>query len=134
MAESPDYFEKLVLDEDVPVVIGYKLEGRGIEVLSHEISASDREVLGFAVENEVPLLSKDEDFRTQNEILLEADSSENLLKRDQEFEHFGILIDNQMHLRDWNLVADTIKEMLENIPRESLKDNVWRVSDYYGVF
>lgn len=82
----------------------------------------------------MPLLSKDEDFRTQNEILLEADSSENLLKRDQEFEHFGILIDNQMHLRDWNLVADTIKEMLENIPRESLKDNVWRVSDYYGVF
>lgn len=118
MAESPDYFEKLVLDEDVPVEIGYKLEGRGIEVLSHENSATDREVLGFAVENEVPLLTKDEDFR----------------ERDQEFEHFGILIDNQMHLRDWNLVADTIREMLENIPRESMKDNVWRVSDYYGVF
>lgn len=118
MAESPDYFEKLVLDEDVPVEIGYKLEGRGIEILSHNNSASDREVLEFAVKKEVPLLTKDEDFR----------------ERSQEFEHFGILIDNQMHLRDWNLVADTIREMLENIPRESMKDNVWRVSDYYGVF
>jgi hypothetical protein len=39
-----------------------------------------------------------------------------------------------MHLRDWNLVADTIKEMLENTPKEDLEDNVWRVSDYYGVF
>ena len=131
---SDEFFGKLVLDEDVPVEIGYKLEGRGIDVLSHESSASDTEVLKFAVENEAPLLTKDEDFRTQHEMLLEADSQENLLERDKDLEHFGILIDNQMHLRDWNLVADTIKAMLENIPKEDLRDNVWRVSDYYGVF
>lgn len=115
---SDEFFSKLVLDEDVPAEIGYKLEGRGFEVLSHESSASDTEVLSFAVETEAPLLTKDEDFR----------------ERHGEFEHFGILIDNQMHLRDWNLVADTIKAMLENIPKEDLRDNVWRVSDYYGVF
>lgn len=118
MSNNSNYFKKIVIDEDVPIEIGYKLEGRGIEVLSHENSASDREVLSFAVENEVPLLTKDEDFR----------------ERGLEFEHFGILIDNQLHLRDWNLVADTVKQMLENIPRESMKDNVWRISDYYGVF
>jgi len=115
---SDGFFRKIVLDEDVPIQIGYKLEGRDIENLSHESSASDKEVLKFAVESEVPLLTKDEDFR----------------ERDEEIEHFGILIDNQMHLRDWNLVADTIKEMLENIPKEDLRNNVWRVSDYYGVF
>ncbi|PSG99351.1 MAG: hypothetical protein BRC29_04465 [Nanohaloarchaea archaeon SW_7_43_1] len=118
MAEDTDYFEKFVLDEDVPTEIGYKLEGRGTEVLSHEKSASDREFIGFAIEKEAPLLTKDEDFRERN----------------REFEHSGILIDNQMHLRDWNLVADTVKNMLENIPRESMIGNVWRVSDYYGVF
>lgn len=115
---SDEFFEKLVLDEDVPIQIGYKLEGRNLEVLSHESSASDNEVLKFAVENDAPLLTKDEDFRERNE----------------EIEHFGILIDNQMHLRDWNLVADTIKRILENIAKEDLRNNVWRVSDYYGVF
>ncbi|QGA80525.1 DUF5615 family PIN-like protein [Candidatus Nanohalobium constans] len=113
-----EFFSEVVLDEDVPIQIGYKLEGRDIEILSHESSASDKEVLSFAVESEAPLLTKDEDFRERNE----------------EFEHFGILIDNQMHLRDWNLVADTIEKILENIPKEDLRDNVWRVSDYYGVF
>ncbi len=113
-----EFLDSLVLDEDVPIQVGYKLEGRDIEVLNHESGAFDREVLSFAVESEAPLLSKDEDFR----------------ERGTELEHFGILIDNQMHLRDWNLVADTIKEMLENIPKEDLEDNVWRVSDYYGVF
>jgi len=123
MLSTPDmvrdeFFGKLVLDEDVPIQIGYKLQGRDIEVLSHESSASDNEVLRFAVENEAPLLTKDEDFR----------------ERDSDLQHFGILIDNQMHLRDWNLVADTITAMLENIPKEDLKDSVWRVSDYYGIF
>lgn len=115
---SENFYDSLVLDEDVPVQIGYKLEGRGVEVLSHESSASDREVLAFAVDREAPLLTKDEDFR----------------ERDDEFSHFGILIDNQMHLRDWGLVADTVKKMLDNIPKESLRNDVWRVSDYYGVF
>jgi len=113
-----EFFERLVLDEDVPVEIGYKLEGRGIEVLSHESGAPDTEVLRFAVETDVPLITKDEDFR----------------ERDNDLNHFGILIDNQMHLRDWNLVADTIKDMLNNIPKESMRNDVWRVSDYYGVF
>jgi predicted nuclease of predicted toxin-antitoxin system len=113
-----EFCGKVVLDEDVPVQIGYKLEGRGVEILSHEASASDREVLSFAVEREAPLLTKDEDFR----------------ERDDEFSHSGILIDNQMHLRDWNLVADTVKKMLDNISKESLRNDVWRVSDYYGVF
>ena len=115
---SDEFFRKVVLDEDVPIQIGYKLEGRDIEVLSHESSASDKEVLKFAVENGSPLLTKDEDFR----------------ERDEEIRHFGIMIDNQMHLRDWNLVADTIKAMLENIPKEDLREDIWRVSDYYGVF
>lgn len=115
---SDEFFGEVVLDEDVPIQIGYKLEGRDIEVLTHKSSASDKEVLRFAVESETPLLTKDEDFR----------------ERDRDLEHFGILIDNQMHLRDWNLVADTIKEMLENIPKEDLRNNIWRVSDYYGVF
>jgi predicted nuclease of predicted toxin-antitoxin system len=115
---SDEFFERIVLDEDVPVEIGYKLEGRGIDVLSHENSASDTEVLKFAVKSEAPLLTKDEDFR----------------ERDDELKHVGILIDNQMHLRDWNFVADTIEEMLDNIPKKSMRNNVWRVSDYYGVF
>jgi hypothetical protein len=120
-----EFFSKIVLDEDVPMQIGYKLEGRSIEVLSHESSASDKEVLRFAAECGSPLLTKDEDFR----------------ERDEELDHFGILIDNQMHLRDWNLVADTITAMSKNIPKEEknipkedLRDNIWRVSDYYGVF
>ena len=75
-------------------------------------------MLRFAAEHGSPLLTKDEDFR----------------ERDRDLEHFGILIDNQMHLRDWNLVADTIKAMLEKIPKEDLRNNIWRVSDYYGVF
>lgn len=116
--KNDEFFGKIVLDEDVPIQIGYKLEARDIEVLSHESSASDKEVLRFAKENEAPLLTKDEDFRERNE----------------EIKHFGILIDNQMHLRDWNLVSDTVKAMLKNIPKENLRDNVWRVSDYYGVF
>ena len=38
---SDEFFGKVVLDEDVPIQIGYNLEGRDIEVLSHESSASD---------------------------------------------------------------------------------------------
>ena len=113
-----DFFGKVVLDEDVPIEIGHKLEGRGIHFLSQDSGASDEKVLKFALESEAPLITKDEDFR----------------ERSEDMRHFGILIDNQMHLRDWNLVADTIKEMLENIPEESMRNEVWRVSDYYGVF
>jgi hypothetical protein len=50
------------------------------------------------------------------------------------FSSFSIISSVGCHLRDWDLVADTVKEMLGNIPKEELKDNVWRVSDYYGVF
>lgn len=117
MSEA-EFFEKLVLDEDIPVQIGYMLEGRELNVLHHEAGASDSEVLGFAVENNAPLLTKDEDFREKSD----------------ENDHFGILIDNHMHVREWSLVADTVKEMLENIPRKSFRNNVWRISDYYGVF
>lgn len=113
-----DFFSKLVLDEDVPAGIGYKLEGRGIKILSHRNSATDREVLDFAAENEAPLLTKDEDF----------------MQRYHERKHSGILIDNHMHLRDWTLVADTIESMLGNIPRESMRNSIWHVSDYYGVY
>jgi hypothetical protein len=33
---------------------------------------------------------------------------------------------------DIDLVAETIKSMLESIPDEDLLNNIWYISDYYG--
>lgn len=108
----------LVLDESIPGQIEAGLKEKGVETGRYEIGKPDNEVLGYAVKNNVPVLTRDQgDF----------------VRLSQEVDHPGILLDKQMHLReDIELVTETIKSMLENIPEADLSNNVWYVSDYYG--
>jgi len=94
------------------------LEGRGISVIKHDPGITDNEVLDFAIEENSPLLVADKDFTFLNE---------------ESRQHPGILADRYMHRRDWNLVADTVKWILDNVPEEELENDLWYLSDYYEV-
>lgn len=110
---------EIVVDESTWGSLEDKLEGRGVEVVRHESGITDTEVLEFADGRGAPVLVADKDFS-----FLEQEPDD----------HPGILSDRYMHRREWGMVADTIKWMLENVPGEELEGNIWYLSDYYGVF
>lgn len=107
-----------VVDESTWGSLEEKLEGRDVSTVRHEPGITDDEVLEFAVERDSPLLVADKDFTFLNE---------------ESREHPGILADKYMHRREWELVADTVKWILDNVPEEELENNIWYLSDYYGV-
>jgi predicted nuclease of predicted toxin-antitoxin system len=108
----------ILLDESIPRSVEEALEDKGIEAGRYETGVDDAEVMTFAIKNEVPVITRDQgDF-----VMLS-----------QELNHCGILMDKQMHLRkDTDLVADTVKHMLEEIPEEDLSNSVWYLSNFYG--
>lgn len=108
----------LLLDESIPSQVEAALEKKGIETGRYDTGEPDNKVLGYAVKKDVQVVTRDQgDF----------------VRLNQEVDHPGILMDKQMHLReDVDLVAETIKSMMENISEEDLSNNVWYVSDYYG--
>jgi len=112
------YPMEIVMDESAWGSLEQKLEGRNISVVRHEPGITDDKVLEFAFNRDSPLLVADKDFTFIDE---------------ESGEHPGILADKYMHRREWNLVADTVKWILENVPEEELSDNIWYLSDYYGV-
>lgn len=108
---------RIALDESVDIIIEKKLNGRDIETVRPEEGASDQEVIEYCIENDTPLLTRDpSDFVELHRRI---------------GQHPGILIDKEMHLRDRSLVADTVKDMLNEIGDE-LENNVWWVSEFYG--
>lgn len=109
---------KLVLDESVDKIIEKKLESSEVNCVRPKKELPDKEVLLFAIKKEEPLLTRDQgDF-----VSLDAD-----------MEHFGIMIDKYMHLRDRKLVAKTMSGILEE-GSKLLKNNILYISNFYGRF
>lgn len=109
---------KLVLDESVDKIIEKKLRFLDVECIRPEKGLTDKKVLSLSIEKSVPLLTRDQgDF-----VSLDAD-----------MEHPGILIDKYMHLRDRELVSETVKGILDE-SSEILEDNVLYISNFYGRF
>lgn len=109
----------LLLDEDVAISIGRKLEGRGIKIERHEKSKSDREVLMYSVELDVPVLTRNQgDF----------------VSLDRQIRHRGVMIDKGMNRRNPNLVADTVSGILEDYSSGELENELIFVSNFYGLY
>ncbi|MFB6100660.1 MAG: DUF5615 family PIN-like protein [Candidatus Nanohalobium sp.] len=108
----------LLLDESIPKSVEEALEDKGIETGRFEIGAEDSEVMSYAIENKAPVITRDQgDF----------------VRLGHELDHLGVLLDKQMHLRkDTDLVAKTVKYMIEEIPEEDLSNSVWYLSNFYG--
>lgn len=108
----------LVLDESVDRLIEDRLKNFNIKTARPTGGSTDSEVLNFAVRKEAPLITRDQgDF-----VILDAD-----------VDHFGIMIDKHMHLRDRTLVAETIAGILENYP-QLLENSIVYLSNFYGQF
>lgn len=108
----------ILLDESIPVQIEKALEKNGFKTYRFEKEAPDEKVLREAIKKDIPLVTRDQgDF----------------VRLSSELDHPGIILDKQMHLRkDFDLVANTIKEMLEEIGEENLRGEVCYLSGYYG--
>lgn len=108
----------LVLDESVDRLIEERIENLDIEVIRPPKGSNDRRVLHFAIKREAPIVTRDQgDF-----VILNND-----------LKHYGIMIDKHMHLRDRNLVAETVVIVLKEHPK-ILKNNLVFLSSYYGQF
>jgi len=114
--KSKEFFHSIVLDEDVPDQIGSMLKDRGFRSLKHYKGASDRSMIDLSVELNAPLMTRDRDF----------------IELHHETEHSGILIDSYMHLREWRSVADVVSRILSQTPRNSIQNELWYLSAYYG--
>lgn len=108
----------ILLDESVPNQVENALEKEDIDTMRCNEGEEDYNVMTFAIENQIPVLTRDQgDFP----------------RLGQELEHPGILLDKQMHLRkDTEMVAQTIKKLIKQIPEKDLKNSTWYVSNYYG--
>lgn len=108
----------LILDESIPIQIEKALEKKGVVTRRPETGKEDFEVMGRAIQEDTPILTRDQgDF----------------VKLNQELDHPGILMDKKMHLREnTDLVAETISRMLKEISEGNLENSVWYLSDYYG--
>lgn len=108
----------LVLDESVSRLLEERLEKFDVKTKRPPKESTDREVLKLAIEKKAPVLTRDQgDF-----VIL-----------DNDMDHYGIIIDKYMHLRDRTLVAETIASILEKYPRLLMKNLVF-LSNYYGQF
>jgi len=113
---SDESFNKLVLDENVDLLVEKKLENKGIECVRLLEGAEDRELMDFCIDEELPLLTEDDDFKT--DIIT--------------MEHSGILFDRYLSRRDADMVVDTLEEVLSTYDRDTLSNEVWHISDFYG--
>ncbi len=55
------------------------------------------------------------------------------IELDTLLDHYGILVDKQLHLRDRKLVAHTISSINEK-HRDHLNNNIIFISNFYGRF
>lgn len=107
----------LVLDESVDVVTEQRLNALDIETLRPEKGVTDEAVLQFAIAEEAALLTRD-----QSDYVVLSN----------EMEHYGILLDKQLHLRDGQLVAETVDYVLQEYGGEIENELVY-LSNFYGV-
>lgn len=114
--ESDEFFEKLILDENVDFLVEKKLENNGFECIRFVEGAGDRDLIDFCIEKELPLLTEDDDFKT--DIIT--------------ISHFGILFDRYLSRRDTDMVVDTLEEILSTYDEETLSNEIWHLSDFYG--
>lgn len=98
------------------MTIEKKLNGRDVDTVRPEKGISDQEVLQQAIDEDVPILTRDQG---------------DYVKLDNQLEHPGIMIDKEMHLRDRKLVAETICSILNRHKRE-FKNAVVFISNFFG--
>lgn len=108
--------KRLILDENIDNILEKKLESRDFECLRCEEGSIDREVLQFSIENEAPLLTEDDDFKT--DIIT--------------IEHPGVIFDKYMSRRDPGMVVESIEDLLQKYA-DDLDNEVWHLSDFYGL-
>lgn len=113
---SDEFFEKLILDENVDFLVEEKLENNGFECVRFVEGAEDRDLMDFCIEKELPLLTEDDDFKT--DIIT--------------VEHSGILFDRYLSRRDTDMVVSTLEEVLSTYDKETLSNEMWHLSDFYG--
>jgi len=89
---SDGFFHKLVLDENVDFLVEKKLESKGLECVRFVEGAEDRDLMDFCIDKELPLLTEDDDFKT--DIITVS--------------HSGILFDRYLSRRELDMVVDTI--------------------------
>ena len=107
----------LVLDESVDTVIEQRLNALRVKTIRPEKGVTDELVLQFAITKEAPLLTRDQsDYVVLN----------------NEMQHYGILLDKQLHLRDGQLVAETASHVLEEY-QDQIKNELVYLSNFYGV-
>lgn len=111
-----DYFERLVLDENIDFLVEKKLESKGFEFIRLSEGAKDRDLIEYCVKEGLPLLTEDNDFKT--DIIT--------------IEHPGILFDRYLSRRDTKMVVNTLEEVLSTYDKETLSNEVWHLSDFYG--
>lgn len=114
--EKDEFFKRLVLDENVDILIERKLESKGFECIRFVEGAGDSDLMDFCIEKELPLLTEDNDFKT--DII--------------NVEHYSILFDRYLSRRDVNMVVDTLRQVLLTYDKHSLSREVWHLSDFYG--
>lgn len=113
---SGEFYEKLVLDENVDFLVERKLENNGFDCVRFVEGAEDRDLMDFCIEEELPLLTEDDDFKT--DII--------------SIEYPGILFDRYLSRRDADMVADTLGKVLSNYDKSTLSNEVWHLSNFYG--
>lgn len=113
---SDDFIYSLILDENVDFLVEKKLENNGFECIRFVEGAEDRDLMDFCIEKELPLLTEDDDFKT--DIIT--------------ISHSGILFDRYLSRRDTDMVFDTLKEVLSTYDRDTLSNEIWHLSDFYG--
>lgn len=113
---SGEFFESLILDENVDFLVEKKLEDEGFDCIRFVEGAEDRDLMDFCIEKELPLLTEDDDFKT--DIIT--------------IEHSGILFDRYLSRRDVDMVVDTLEEILSIYDRDALSNELWHLSDFYG--
>lgn len=108
----------LVLDGSVDRLIEKRVKNFSVETARPPKGLTDENVLKFAVKRESPIITRDQgDF-----VILDTDVN-----------HYGIMIDKFMHLRNRTLVAETVGRIVKDYP-ELLRNNLVFLSSFYGQF
>lgn len=113
---SDEFFNSLILDENVDYLVERKLENNGFGYVRFIEGAGDSDLMAFCMDKELPLLTEDDDFKT--DIIAMS--------------HFGILFDRYLSRRDTDMVTDTIGDVLSTYDKETLSNEIWHLSDFYG--
>ena len=113
---SKRFLDSLVLDENIDFLIEKKLESEGIECYRYVEGAEDEILLDYAIEKRYPLLTEDDDFKTDIMIL----------------NHSGIILDRYLSRREVDIVVKTLKQFLSTYEKKIITNEIWHLSDFYG--